>query len=62
MCNTPEIGIDKREIVIVNASRETGVATKLATKLQKYGFKIPLKDAVINTKESTLSRTEYLDV
>ena len=62
MCNTPEIGLDKREIVIVNSTRETRLGLKVATKLQKYGFRIPAKDAVIGSKEPTLSRTEYLDI
>jgi hypothetical protein len=62
VANVPEIYLDRQEITLVNATRETGLATKLATKLRKYGFTIADRESIVNTKDSiTSSRIDYID-
>jgi LCP family protein required for cell wall assembly len=62
VANSPEIYLERSEITLVNATRETGLATKLATKLRKYGFTIADRESIVNTKDSiTSSRIDYID-
>ncbi len=50
--NYPEIYLAKEEITIVNATRQTGFANKLALKLKRFGFTIPEKKSIYSTKDS----------
>jgi LCP family protein required for cell wall assembly len=61
--NSPEIYLEKSEITLVNATRETGLAAKLATKLRKFGFTIADRESTVTTKDPIVaSRIDYIDI
>ena len=63
VANSPETYLERSEITLVNATRETGLATKLATKLRKYGFTISDRESIVNTKDPIMaSRIDYVDI
>ncbi len=59
--NYPEMYIENEEITLVNATRTTGLANRLALDLKKYGFNIPEKKSISSTKDS-IPRTEIWHV
>lgn len=50
--NYPNIYLDKDEIYVVNATKNSGLANKLALKLKRYGFNVPEKGSILSTKDS----------
>jgi hypothetical protein len=59
--NYPEIYVENEEITLVNATRTTGLANRLALDLKKYGFNIPEKKSISSTKD-LIPRTEIWHV
>jgi hypothetical protein len=61
--NNPEVYLGKTEITLVNATRETGLATKLAIKLRKYGLTVADGESITSIKDPTVtSRIDYIDI
>lgn len=49
--NYPEMFLENPEITIVNSTKTSGIANKVALYLKKFGFNIPDKDSIGSTKD-----------
>ena len=49
--NYPEMFIENPEISIINSTKTSGIANKIALHLKKFGFNIPDKDSIGSTKD-----------
>ncbi len=47
----PQMYIDKDEITVVNATKFSGNATRVALRLKRFGFNIPEKNSIATTKD-----------
>lgn len=49
--NYPEMFLENSEISIINSTKASGIANKIALYLKKFGFNIPDKDSIGSTKD-----------
>lgn len=49
--NYPEMFLESQEINVVNSTKSSGIANKVALDLKKYGFNVPDKNSIGSTKE-----------
>jgi len=47
----PSLFLENYPISVINATKSSGLATKFALRLKKYGFNIPDEASVTNTKD-----------
>jgi hypothetical protein len=49
--NYPEMFLENPEISIINSTKNSGIANKIALYLKKFGFNIPDKNSISSTKD-----------
>lgn len=49
--NYPEMFLENQEITIINSTKASGIANRVALYLKKFGFNIPDKDSIGSTKD-----------
>lgn len=49
--NYPEMFLEQPEISIINSTKASGIANKIALYLKKFGFNVPDKDSIGSTKD-----------
>lgn len=49
--NYPEMFLENPEITIINSTRSSGIANRIALNLKKFGFNVPDRDSIGSTKD-----------
>ena len=49
--NYPEMFLENQEVNIVNSTKASGIAAKVAITLKQFGFNVPDKDSIYSTKD-----------